>query len=87
MHAHMHIAHIHTTHTHTHTHIHTLTHSPGSVLAGAVAYVLANAFFAYVDLTGQPAFLLKYKIQEDKDVPVSINHKTTHYLLNYCRKP
>ena len=39
---------------------------------GVVIFVLANAFFTVLDLTGKPEFLLKYKIQEDKAVPVSI---------------
>jgi len=26
--------------------------------------------FSYVDLTGKPSFLLKYKVQQDKNMPV-----------------
>lgn len=33
-------------------------------------FCAVNLFFAYLDLTGQPASLLKYKIQPDKNVPV-----------------
>ena len=33
-------------------------------------FILGNAFYAFVDLTGKPAWVLKYKIQEEKDVPV-----------------
>lgn len=36
-----------------------------------IIFVVANIFFAVLDLTGKPAFLLKYKIQEAKTVPVS----------------
>lgn len=36
-----------------------------------IVYVASNAFFTYLDLTGKPAALLKYKIQEEKGVPVS----------------
>ena len=43
----------------------------GSVLSGTAAFVLVNSFFAFLDLTGKPEFLVKYKIQEEKSVPVS----------------
>ena len=33
-------------------------------------YVVVNFFFAVIDITGKPEFLLKYKIQEEKAVPV-----------------
>ena len=33
-------------------------------------FIAANTFFMILDLTGKPAALLKYKIQEDKGVPV-----------------
>ena len=36
-----------------------------------LVYLVSNAFFTYLDLTGKPAALLKYKIQEEKGVPVS----------------
>ena len=36
-----------------------------------ITFVVANTFFMVLDLTGKPAALLKYKIQEDKGVPVS----------------
>lgn len=35
-------------------------------------FVVANSFFAVLDLTGRPSFLLRYKIQEEKTVPVSV---------------
>lgn len=34
-------------------------------------YTLANMIFLFVDLTGKPAFFKRYKIQEDKNFPVS----------------
>ena len=46
-----------------------------------IVYLASNIFFTYLDLTGKPAALLKYKIQEEKGVPVSLAialHKT-HY--------
>ena len=43
-----------------------------SVLSGFAVFVVANSFFAVLDLTGQPSFLLKYKIQEEKTIPVSL---------------
>ena len=33
-------------------------------------FVIANLFFGILDLTGKPEFLLNYKIQEEKTVPV-----------------
>ena len=45
--------------------------SSGTTLYGYVVYILVNVFFSIVDLTGKPAFLKKYKIQEDKNFPVS----------------
>lgn len=41
------------------------------MLSGFAVFVLANSFFAVLDLTGRPSFLLKYKIQEEKTIPVS----------------
>lgn len=34
------------------------------------AFWFLNAFFLFVDITGQPSFVLKYKIQENINVPV-----------------
>ena len=42
----------------------------GSQLVGLLAMVIANSFFAVLDLTGRPSWLVKYKIQEEKTVPV-----------------
>ena len=36
-----------------------------------VAFIVGNVFFVVLDLTGKPAALLKYRIQEEKTVPVS----------------
>ena len=35
-------------------------------------FILANVFFTFVDLTAWPKFMLRYKIQEDKNVPVRL---------------
>jgi len=35
------------------------------------SYLGINLAFMYLDLTGKPRFLLKYKIQKDKNIPVS----------------
>lgn len=43
----------------------------GSTLLPLVTFVAANVFLTVLDLTGKPALLLKYKIQEEKHVPVS----------------
>ncbi len=40
-----------------------------------VVFVLVNSFFAFLDLTGRPAFLVKYKIQEAKALPVSTHSR------------
>ena len=42
----------------------------GSLLYTFFVYVVVNFFFAVIDITGKPEFLLKYKIQEEKAVPV-----------------
>ena len=42
-----------------------------TVVVSNIVFVVGNVFFAFVDLTGQPTFMLKYKIQKDKNVPVS----------------
>ena len=44
--------------------------APGSPIIGLVMFISANAFFAFIDLTGQPQALVKYKIQDEKTVPV-----------------
>ena len=36
-----------------------------------MTFWLLNSFFLFVDVTGMPSFVLKYKIQEDMNVPVS----------------
>ena len=35
-------------------------------------FIVGNIFFLVLDLTGKPACILKYKIQEEKGVPVSV---------------
>lgn len=34
---------------------------------------LANCFFLFIDLTGSPSFLLNYKVQPDKNTPLSLS--------------
>jgi len=43
----------------------------GPVLITAVTLFLSNAFLTVLDLTGKPEFLLRYKIQDEKTVPVN----------------
>ena len=43
----------------------------GSSLIPLIVFLVGNTFFAFLDLTGKPAALLKYRIQEEKTVPVS----------------
>ncbi|XP_022079657.1 fatty acid hydroxylase domain-containing protein 2-like [Acanthaster planci] len=42
----------------------------GTQMVTFVFYWLFNAFFLFVDITGKPAFILKYKIQDDQNTPV-----------------
>ena len=53
-----------------------LTSHANRVISDSTDYVpnCSNIqFFTYLDLTGKPAALLKYKIQEEKGVPVSLD--------------
>lgn len=43
----------------------------GSVMQGLLVFLVANSFFAILDLTGRPQWLVKYKIQDEKTLPVS----------------
>lgn len=43
-----------------------------SPIIGVLAFLIVNLPFAFLDLTGRPRTLLKYKIQEEKPVPVSV---------------
>ena len=43
---------------------------PGSSLVSLTAFVLFNAFFMFVDLTGRPKWMSQYRIQEERNVPV-----------------
>lgn len=36
-----------------------------------VVFIVGNIFFVVLDLTGKPSALLKYRVQEEKTVPVS----------------
>ena len=42
----------------------------GSALVLSVVYWITNIFFMILDLNGKPAFLVKYKIEQKKNVPV-----------------
>ncbi|XP_066271951.1 fatty acid hydroxylase domain-containing protein 2-like isoform X2 [Branchiostoma lanceolatum] len=44
--------------------------SLGTLLVPSLVFWLVNGFLLVVDVTGQPAALLRYKIQEEKNVPV-----------------
>lgn len=43
----------------------------GTTVVPLMTFVVGNVFFVVLDLTGKPACMLKYKIQEEKGVPVS----------------
>merc|ERR1711970_915649 len=43
----------------------------GTVIVTTIHYWLSAAGYVFMDLTGKPAFLTKYKIQPEKNVPVS----------------
>ncbi|XP_064383183.1 fatty acid hydroxylase domain-containing protein 2-like [Halichondria panicea] len=43
----------------------------GVWLLGIFTFTIGNIFFLVLDLTGKPSVFLRYKIQEDKGVPVS----------------
>ncbi len=36
-----------------------------------LTFLVVNSFFAILDLTGRPEWLVKYKIQDEKTLPVS----------------
>nr|XP_026696609.1 LOW QUALITY PROTEIN: fatty acid hydroxylase domain-containing protein 2 [Ciona intestinalis] len=42
----------------------------GTSLVHFISFLVLNAFFMYVDFTGKPKWMLKYKIQKDKNFPV-----------------
>ena len=46
----------------------------GSTIWGLLCFILLNSIFLVVDLTGWPYWLHKYKIQEQKNNPVSPLH-------------
>ncbi|XP_076467485.1 fatty acid hydroxylase domain-containing protein 2-like [Babylonia areolata] len=43
----------------------------GTSVFGLLVFWLSNAFLLVLDITGRPAALLRYKVQPDKNVPVS----------------
>ena len=46
-------------------------HVAVSPLVGVLFFILVNVVFGILDVTGRPRALVKYKIQEEKPVPVS----------------
>ncbi|XP_018673354.2 fatty acid hydroxylase domain-containing protein 2-like [Ciona intestinalis] len=42
----------------------------GTSLVHTISFLIGNLFYMYVDYTGKPAWMLKYKIQKDKHFPV-----------------
>ena len=56
----------------------------GSSVIPLIVYLTSNIFFTYLDLTGSPAALLKYKIQEEKGVPVSLNLYSYRFFSRAC---
>ena len=40
----------------------------GTLVLTTAVYMLINLFYSFMDLTGRPAFLYKYKIQGDQHV-------------------
>ncbi|XP_063681828.1 fatty acid hydroxylase domain-containing protein 2-like [Bolinopsis microptera] len=47
-----------------------IAHVIGSPLNGIIWFTVFNAFFLICDITGHPAWLLKYKVQDAKNQPV-----------------
>ena len=43
----------------------------GTLIVTNATYWGVNSFFMILDVTNKPNFLTKYKMQEDKNVPVS----------------
>ena len=46
-------------------------HVAVSPFVGVLFFILVNVVFGILDVTGRPRALVKYKIQEEKPVPVS----------------
>ncbi|CAK8697471.1 fatty acid hydroxylase domain-containing protein 2-like isoform X2 [Clavelina lepadiformis] len=42
----------------------------GTTLILVTSFMLVNSFFMYLDYTGKPAFMHRYKIRKDKNIPV-----------------
>ena len=55
-----------------------------SPLIGVVFLMLVTATFGFLDVTGRPRALVKYKVQEEKPVPVSGPHRT---ITDLCPPP
>lgn len=57
----------------------------GTTIQIIVSYWIFAAGYMFLDITGQPAFLMKYKIQQDKNTPLSYDKLWTvicHVLTN-----
>lgn len=52
--------------------------SVGSSVLPLLVFLAGNSFFIFLDLTGKPAALLKYRVQEEKTVPVSCTQDCSH---------
>ena len=68
--------------------LHVASSCVGSSVIPMIVYLASNIFFTYLDLTGRPAALLKYKIQEEKAVPVRIlkgHFRTLGYDFDHYR--
>ena len=44
----------------------------GTQMITIIVFWTANSLFMFLDLTGRPQYLHKYKIQDDKNIPVSL---------------
>lgn len=44
----------------------------GNTAIPVATFVFGNIFFVILDLTGKPSVLLKYKMQDEKNVPVRL---------------
>ena len=53
---------------------------------GVLMFAVANSFFAVIDLTGKPEALLKYKIQDEKTVPVCMHVCVCVYVIPIAGK-
>lgn len=50
----------------------------GTVVFTSAVFWLINIFFIVLDVTGKPAVLLRYKVQPDKNRPVSLSDEKSY---------